>query len=92
MVATQPNGIGGGLILRYLPPKLDDFFHESFMATARHEERFEGKLSPFIFLFSKDDRTMTSGWQRAPYFRRNGRESAGFTTGNFVKERLGGLS
>ena len=27
-----------------------------------------------IFLFSKDYRTMTSGWQGAPYFRRHGRE------------------
>ena len=27
-------------------------------------------IFPHAFLFVKDYRTMTSGWQRAPYFRR----------------------
>ena len=32
------------------------------------------KISYYIFLIEKDDRTMTSGWQGARYFRRYGRE------------------
>ena len=35
---------------------------------------------------------MTSRWQGAPFFRGYGRESAGFETGDFVKEKWGGLS
>ena len=31
-------------------------------------------LSPHMFLFANDCRPITSGWQRAPYFRRYGRE------------------
>ena len=31
------------------------------------------KVSPFICLFAKDNQTMTSGWQGAPYFRSYGR-------------------
>ena len=31
-------------------------------------------LSPCVFLFAKDDRTMTSGWHGALYFRGYGRE------------------
>ena len=45
----------------------------------------------FYFLVAKDDRTMTSGWQGTPYFRSYGREGAGFKTGDFVEEELGGL-
>ena len=32
-----------------------------------------------------------SGWQRAPYFQENTAVWAGFKTGDFVKERFGGL-
>ena len=32
------------------------------------------KISPCILSIAKDDRTMTSGCQAAPYFRRYGRE------------------
>ena len=32
------------------------------------------KTSPCMFLFAKDDRTMTSGWKGTPEFRRYGRE------------------
>ena len=45
----------------------------------------------YIFLFAKDCRTMTSGWQGAPYFRRYGRELV-FKTGDSVKEMLGGAN
>ena len=39
-----------------------------------------------IFLFvTKDYRTITSGWQGAPHFRRYGREL--FKTGDTVKEK-----
>ena len=46
-----------------------------------------------IFLCATDYcyyRTITSGWQGAPYFRRYGRE-LGFKTGDFVKENVRGL-
>ena len=33
---------------------------------------------------------MTLGWQGAQYSRRHRRELAGFKTGDFVKEKLGG--
>ena len=35
---------------------------------------------------------MTSGAQGAPYFRRYGRELAGFETGDFVEKMLGGTT
>ena len=31
-------------------------------------------ISSYVFLLAKDDRTMTLGWQGAPYFRKYGRE------------------
>ena len=48
---------------------------------------------PNIFMFAKKKkvyRTMTSGRQGAEYLRRYGRELAS-KTGDFVKEKLGGL-
>ena len=47
--------------------------------------------SKYILLFANDDRTMTSGWQGTPDFRRYGRERV-YKTGDFVKQKLGGLS
>ena len=41
---------------------------------ARHEKACYKKKPPYIFSFAKGYRTMTSGWQGAPYFRRCGRE------------------
>ena len=48
------------------------------------------KASSNIFMFAKVYRTMTSGRQGAPSFRRYGRELVS-KTGDFVKEKLGGL-
>ena len=48
------------------------------------------KASSNIFMLAKVYRTMTSGRQGASYFRRYGRELAS-KTGDFVKEKLGGL-
>ena len=45
--------------------------------------------SSHTFLVAKDCRTMTSGWQGAPHLRGYGRR-AGFETGDFVEEKLGG--
>ena len=55
---------------------------------ARHEEGCYFFFSPRIFLFAKGYRTVMSGWQGEPYFRRYGREGAGFKTGVFVKRKV----
>ena len=47
------------------------------------------KASSNILLFSKIYRTMTSGWQGAPSFRREIRPGTGFRTGDFVEEKFG---
>ena len=47
------------------------------------------KTSHFIFLFAKDDQTMTSGLQRAQYFRSYGRE---LVSKPAILLKLGGLS
>ena len=57
------------------PPKPAIFFNERFIATTRHdEERRYEKISSRVFLIAKAYRTMTSGWQGAPHFRRYSRE------------------
>ena len=48
-------------------------------------------ISSHIFLFAKDYRPMTLGWQGAPCSRRYG-AWAGSKTGDFVKEKLGGAA
>ena len=42
-----------------------------------------------IFLFAKDYRARTSGWQGAPYFKIFGRDLVS-KTGDFVQQKLGG--
>ena len=42
-----------------------------------------------IVLFARDFRTVASGWEGAPYLQEI-RPGAGFKTGNFVEEKLGG--
>ena len=74
------------------PPKKPAIsFNDRFMA-ARHEEGCYEKNKVYIFscLQRKAYRTMTSGWKGAPYFQEI-RPGAGFKTGDFVKEKLGGL-
>ena len=44
-----------------------------------------------IYLFAKNDRTITSGWQAAPYRGKYVRVLVS-KAGNFVKEKLGGLA
>ena len=54
----------------------------------------EKKKPPYVFFLTKDYyyyRTMTSGWQGAPHFRRYGRELV-FVTGDFVKRKVGGAT
>ena len=71
-------------------PKPTIFFNERFTA-ARHQKGCDEKTYLFMyFLLCKGYQAMTSEWQRAPYFRRNG-EELGFKTGNFVNEKMGGL-
>ena len=48
------------------------------------------KKSPFVFLFAKSDRTMTSGWQGAPYFRSYGRELVSKSAISLIKKSGGG--
>ena len=48
------------------------FFNERFVA-ARYEDGCHEKFIFEFFLFAKDYRPMTSGWQRAPYSTRYGR-------------------
>ena len=43
------------------------------------------------FLFAKDYRLVTPGWQGAPCFRRYG-PWAGLKTDDFVKEKVGGAT
>ena len=42
-----------------------------------------------IVLFARDYRTVASGWEGAPYLQEI-RPGAGFKTGDFVEEKLGG--
>ena len=45
----------------------------------------------YIFLYGKEYRTITLGWQGAPYSgERYGRELVSKPTGDFVKEKFGG--
>ena len=46
------------------------------------------KTSSYVFLFAKDYRTTTSGWQGAPYFRKYDQKLV--STGDFSEEKLGG--
>ena len=50
----------------------------SYCSTREEECYDETHILNYIFLLAKDDRTMTSGWRGAPYFRRYtyGRELA----------------
>ena len=77
------------------PPKTVDFFffffpltNVSWMLDTR--EGANKKQSPNILLFAKGYRTMTSGWKGASCCRRCDR-GAGFITGDFDDEKLGGL-
>ena len=49
------------------------------------------KTPYYMFLFAKDHRKMTSGWQRDSAFQQI-RPGARFKTGDFVKKKLGGGS
>ena len=42
---------------------------------------------PYSFLFAKDYRAVMSGWQKGTAF-----QGAGFKTGHFVEEKLGGAT
>ena len=56
-----------------------------------HEEICcEENISTLIFLFAKDDRTITSGRVARGAVFQELRPGAGFKTGDFVKEKLGG--
>ena len=59
------------------------------MAVRNEEGRYDEKTSSDIFILAKVYRTMTSGRQGAPYFRRYGRELVS-KTGDFVEENFGG--
>ena len=59
---------------------------------ARHEEAcYKKQIFGMYFLLAKDDRTMTSGWQGAAYFRRYPAGSW-FQRGDFVQEKMQGAT
>ena len=60
------------------PPPLKPvgFSNERFMALLETSKDATKILSPMFSLFAKDDQTMTSGWQGAPYFSQYRREMA----------------
>ena len=55
------------------PAKTIDFFNELFAAGQYEETCYMKIVFLYIFLFAKDYRNMTSGWQGAPCFGRYGR-------------------
>ena len=74
-------------------PKTGDFFNERFMAT-RHEERCYEKSISIYFLVCKGLLVQSNdavGVARGTAFQEL-RPGAGFKTGDFVKEKLRGLS
>ena len=75
LATNRTNSTGKRRIDSTIPPPLKPaiFYNELFMA-GRHKGGVLLKNSPHIFFIAKDYRTMTSGWQRAPFFRRYGRE------------------
>ena len=50
----------------------------------------KNNLSTYILVCNKGYRTMTSGWVARGTVFREVRPGAGFKTGDFVKEKLGG--
>lgn len=49
------------------------------------------EMPSYFVLLAKDNRTITSGWRREPYFREYA-SAAGFYTGDFVEQEFGELT
>ena len=93
--AKSPGGDESILIMTdstIAPPQSQRFSSTNVSLQLDTWEGAMKKTSSHVVLFAKDYRLMTSGWQGAPYFRRHDRESAGFKTGDFVQEQLGGAT
>ena len=59
-------------MLRYPPPKIAISLTNVSRLPNTRKDAMKTILS-YVFLFAKDYRPVTLGWQGAPYFRRNGR-------------------
>ena len=72
------------------PPKPAIFFHERFMAAARHEERRHEDISSKYLVVCEGLSNDDVGLARGPLFLETVRPGACFKTSDFVEENLGG--
>ena len=78
------------LNLQQPPPKKTTIFFDGRFMAARHEKGGdESNIFIYVFLFAKDHRTMTSGWQGKPHFRRYSRELVSKPAVSLSKSRGG---
>ena len=79
------------------PPKTCDIIYRPFHGCSTQGRILLKKECPYYFLCGKVYRSMTSRCRGVevsrgtPYFGRDDRLRAGFETGDFLNERLGGL-